>query len=124
MELEVPSRPPKLKDSPIELVLPPPRKLELCRRVKYEMKNKIKEIIDNISSILIEREVELTLDDIIELTLQLPVYMKLYNDKSRDMEICIKYIDGTSSCYVHFPLVDESILIRGVYRESSEEIMV
>lgn len=120
MELEAPPRPPKN----IELALPPPRKLELCRKVNSYLVESIKNTIDTVANIVIERDIELTLDNIIALSLNIPVYMRIHKEMDRDMEICIKYIENTSSFYVHFPLVGESVLIRGVYRENLEEIMV
>ncbi len=123
MELEAPPRPPKMKESIIELPLPPPRKLELCRKVKDELVTSIKYIIDNISSVVTERGIDLTLENIVILSLQIPVYIRLHKEMGKDMEIGIKYIDGTSNYYVNFPLIRESIFINGIQREP-EDIIV
>ena len=120
MELEAPPRPPKS----IDLPLPAPRKLELCRKVNSLLLESIKGVIESIAKIVIERDIELSLDNIVALSLHIPVYMKLHKEMDREMEICIKYIEKTASFYVYFPLLGESVLIRGMYRESSEEIMV
>jgi hypothetical protein len=120
MELEAPPRPPKIT----ELPLPEPRKLELCRKVNSWLLESIKGVIDTIAKIVIERDIELTIGNIVELSLHIPVYMKLHKGMNREMEICIKYIDKTESFYVYFPVLGESVLIRGSYRESSDEIMV
>jgi hypothetical protein len=123
MELEAPPRPPKLKESIIDLPLPPPRKLQLCRKVKDELVIAIRYTIDNIANIVIERGIELTLDNIVALSLQIPVYIKLHSEIGRNMEVVIKHIDDTSSFYVNFPLLEESILINGIYRVT-EDILV
>jgi hypothetical protein len=123
MELEVPPRPPKLKESIMELPLPPPRKLELCRKVKEELVIAIRYTIDNIANIVTKRGIELTLENIVTLSLQIPVYIKLHSEIGRNMEVGVKYIENTSSFYVNFPVVEESILISGIYRES-EDIIV
>jgi hypothetical protein len=108
----------------IEVPLPEPRKLELCRKVNSWLVESIKGVIDTIAKIVIERGIELSLDNIVTLSLHIPVYMKLHKEMDREMEICIKYIDKMASFYVYFPLLGESVLIRGMYRESVDEIMV
>lgn len=120
MELEAPPRPPKS----IDLPLPAPRKLELCRKVNSWLLESIKGVIDTIANIVTERDIDLTLDNIVSLSLHIPVYMRVHKEMDKEMEICIKYIEQTASFYVYFPLLGESVLIRGMYRETSEEIMV
>ena len=120
MELVAPPRPPKIT----ELPLPEPRKLELCRKVNSRLVESIKGVIDTIAKTVIERNIELSLDNIVALSLHIPVYIRLYKEMDREMEICIKYIDKMASFYVYFPVLGESVLIRGSYRESSDEIMV
>ncbi len=119
MELEAPPRPPKN----IEFPLPPPRKLELCRKVKKELVEGIKDVIERIANIVIDRGIELTLENIVELTLHIGVYMRVHREKNIEMDICIKYIEKTESFYVNFINLEESVLIRGAYRER-EEILV
>jgi len=116
MELEAPPRPYKS----IELALPSPRKLELCRKVNRKLVDSIKYTIDSIANIVIERGIELSLENMVELTLQIGVYIKVHKEISREMEISIKYVKG-SSFYVNFPMVEESVLIIGKYRDSLDE---
>jgi hypothetical protein len=116
MELEAPPRPPKS----IDLPLPVPRKLELCRKVNSWLVDSIKYTIDSIANIVIEKDIELTLENMVELTLQLGVYIKVHKEINREMEISIKYIKG-SSFYVNFPMVEESVLITGKYKDGLDE---
>jgi hypothetical protein len=89
-----------------------------CMAIRKSLVKKVSYTIDAISMKIKDHNIELTLSNIVVLSLHLPIFIAAHQDIGKDMDIAIDYIPDTYSFYVVFPLMDESILIEATRDES------